>query len=183
MSDSAACAAAATLAEALGKKSPSAEAHLVSWPLSTDAQEGPKTGAAPTIPPLVPESLPPRWLSCLLALPHFASVVAQHGSLHTRPVLHGACITFGASQCLAMQGITQRTSSFMFPVQNTNLFNHFSQGNCTLPQSVPVALWAQDCMCGCTRVQAIFSSFYSFPNTFLSSANHGAVRYFMESLQ
>ena len=186
MSDSAAGAAAAVLAKGLGKKSPSAKTHLVIWPPSADAQGGPRARAAPAVPPLVPEPLPPRWLSCLLALCHFASVVAQHGSLHTRPVLHEARIAFMHPQRLATQGITQRTSSSVFPVQNTSLFNHLSHRNRVLPQSVLVALRAQELhvtKCGCARVQAVFSSFYSFPNTVLTPANHRADRYFMELLQ
>lgn len=159
MSDS-----AAALAEGWRKKSPAAKAHLVIWPPSADARGRPRTGAVPTNPPLVPELLPPRSLSCLLALFRFASVVAQHGSLHTRPALHKARIASVHPQRLAMQGIAQRASSFMFPVQNTSVFNHFSHRNCALPQSVRVALRAQELhvtKCGCARVQVMFSSFDS----------------------
>lgn len=115
MSDSAAWAAAAVLAEGLGKKSPLTKAQLVIWPLSVDAQGRPRRGAAPAIPPLVPEPLPPRWLSCLLALSHFASVVAQHGSLHTRPVLHEARYHLCASPTPCNTGNHTKNQFFCVP--------------------------------------------------------------------
>lgn len=53
-------------------------------------QAGPRAGAAPAVPPLVQEPLPPGWLSCLLAPSRFALVGAQNKSPQACPALHAA---------------------------------------------------------------------------------------------
>lgn len=80
MSDSAACTAPA--GRGLGEEQLFGQGPPLSFGLHQQMPRGDLRAGAPAVPPLVAEPLPPRHL---LALSHFASVVAQHGSLHNSP--------------------------------------------------------------------------------------------------